>query len=144
MSDFPNKFPNDPPSTFCLIKAVYKWIRWFVITKWENLTSMRNGPRTYSKMSITIPMPIQHTTDPCVDTKIIQVLEKRYISLFQDLDRFVSTYVSIACRIDMGPYQRNLHIKNMWKIQSWYILTWSNVINNDNCIHEERKGWVLF
>jgi hypothetical protein len=58
-------------------------------------------------------MHMRHTTDLCVDTKIIQVLEKRNISLFQDLDGFVSTYVSVACRIDMGDYQRNLHIQKI-------------------------------
>jgi hypothetical protein len=51
--------------------------------------------------------------DPRVDTKIIQVLEKRNISLFQDLDGFVSTYVSVEGRIDMGAYQRNLHIEKI-------------------------------
>jgi hypothetical protein len=81
---------------FFLIKAVHRWTRWFFIKKWENLTSMRNGLRTYSKMSITILMPIWHTTDPCVDTKIIQVLEKRNISLFQDFDGFVRFCVNIC------------------------------------------------
>ncbi len=33
MSDYPNKFPKDPPSSFFLIKAVYRWIRWFFYQK---------------------------------------------------------------------------------------------------------------
>ncbi len=47
-------------------------------------------------MSITVPMPIRHTTEPCVDTKIIQVLEKRSNSLSQDLNGFVSFCVNIC------------------------------------------------
>jgi hypothetical protein len=47
-------------------------------------------------MAITIPMPIRHAADRCVYTKrhkITQILKLRNISLFQDLDGFVSVFV---------------------------------------------------
>jgi hypothetical protein len=84
---------------------------------------MRSRPRTFSKMARTIPMPIGHATDRCVYTKrhnhqnivikkyfcyskiVAHVRQrhgvskfyrycKRNISLFQDLDGFVSFFVN--------------------------------------------------
>jgi hypothetical protein len=37
----------------------------------------------------------------------------RYYKTWMGLCRFVATYVSVACRIDMEAYQRNLHIQEI-------------------------------